>query len=355
MKPSETEELSENIEVVTPGDMLREARVALQLSLVDISKKLNLRESLIESIEANEFDEIPSVTFTRGYLKGYAKLLGLSEEDVLEAFEYLNTVEQNQLEMQSFSNRSSQKAADNWLSIVSFLVALVIIALAILWWYQRQEPTELSTQRTQTPQFQQSVNEAEDSSEGLKSDLSEDIADNSNDLTGQDEVDGTPVSLTEQSARELSAQELSAQEQSAPELSAPEQSTQEQMDVVSSDDESSSQISTEETQIEQQQSFDTDEPIAATQNQDAIEEVAPLSQLELHFNDSCWINISDATGKRIAIGTKVKGHISRVEGVAPFSIKLGKPDAVTIYLDGKEKQIPYYPKGSVANFVLPSE
>ena len=104
MKPQQTEEVTENIEVVTPGALLKEARVSLQLTPVDIAKRLNLKDTLIEDIENNEFDDMPSITFARGYLKGYAKLVHVSESEVIEAFEYLSTAEQQQLEMQSFSH-----------------------------------------------------------------------------------------------------------------------------------------------------------------------------------------------------------------------------------------------------------
>lgn len=295
MKPSASEELSENIEVVTPGDMLREARLALQFTPEEVCAKLNLRESLIDAIEANEFDEIPSVTFTRGYLKAYAKLVGISEDDVIEAFEYLNTVEQNQLEMQSFSNRSSKKAADNWLSIVSMLVALLLIALAVMFWWQRNEALEAE----QTPTVQEEVKPAEQQDKPIVDEQAAELTDASSDFTGS--------SLVEQSDEAI--------DQEAP----------------------SSVQADNENNVQEVQASET-QPV--------------LSQLELRFSDSCWINISDATGERIAIGTKVKGHVTAVQGVAPFTIKLGKPDVVTIYLNGNEKKIPYYAKGSVANFVL---
>lgn len=330
MNPPETEELSENIEVVTPGDMLKEARVALKLSLTDVAKKLNLRESLIESIEANEFDELPSVTFTRGYLKGYAKLLNISEEDVLEAFEYLNTVEQNQLEMQSFSNRSSQKTADNWLSIVSILVVLVIITSAVIWWLQRQEPQE----GTNTAQSQSIEQVAE------QSPTSSDDEQNQQDQAQQNaETENNAVILQDDTQSAVAdGSDGSSEDNNLEDAALADNSLEANQSIVAG--------TAEATEINQQAAFEQNDLSTAKDNP------VNLSQLELRFSDSCWINVSDATGKRIAIGTKVKGHVTSVEGVAPFTIKLGKPDVVKVFLNGQERQIPFYPKGSVANFVL---
>ncbi len=305
MNSSEPEELSENIEVVTPGDMLREARIALKLSLGDISKKLNLREALIEAIEANEFDEIPSVTFTRGYLKAYAKLLGLSEEDVLEAFEYLHSVEQTQLEMQSFSNRSSQKAADNWLSIVTVLVALVIITLAVVWWWQRNEGTNAANE-----------NQSGADTEQVQSQGNQGISEMEQALLDVQDAKDEPIDSYDAPSDEAL-------------------------------DSAGQNIERRSTDSEQVQISALEKP-----TDDGNEPPQQLSELELRFADNCWINVSDATGERLAIGTKVKGHVSTVQGVAPFTIKLGKPDVVTVFLNGEQRKIPYYPKGSIANFTL---
>ena len=49
----EVTELSEDIEVVSPGAMLRDARMALSLSQEHIASKLNFKVSLVKDIEDN--------------------------------------------------------------------------------------------------------------------------------------------------------------------------------------------------------------------------------------------------------------------------------------------------------------
>ena len=368
MNEQAQEEISENIEVVTPGILLQEARVNAQLTVNDIAKKLNLKSGLIDAIEANEFEEISSPIFARGYLKAYAKLLHLSEQDVLEAYDHLASAELQQSQMQSFSHRSSQKAADNWLSIVSLLLLVSIIAGVVVWYFQ-QNPTETvqtdsgQSTTTQTPSAQVRSSDNQDASS--KADSSQvsntqavsssqgdgELAAGQNDnlspageiLASDEELANNDVSANESDTQANDAQPTSTapdiQQESQQLVSSPISPQQERLSATSQP--VSAQVHTATSQTVAQSQLDSQPKLEAN-----------LSHLELRFSDSCWINIEDATGERVAIGTKVKGHYTSVHGVAPFTIKLGKPDAVTIWLAGEQKQIPYYPKGSIANFEL---
>ncbi|NQZ12459.1 MAG: DUF4115 domain-containing protein [Algicola sp.] len=306
MKPQQTEEVTENIEVVTPGVLLKEARVSLQLTPADIAKRLNLKDTLIEDIERNEFDDMPSITFARGYLKAYAKLVRVSESDVLEAYEYLSSAEQQQLEMQSFSHRSSQLALDKWLKIFSYLVIVVIIVLAVVWWFQRNPATPPVTAPDNTAA----------------------VVQNSAVIVGGPPAEQVVDSAGEQATVILINNDVSAQ------------------DANTQDEPEQHQV------LKQQQVQNNQVQSTALLTESATTVDGDLTHLELRFSDDCWINIADANGERIAIGTKIKGHLTSVYGVAPFTIKLGKPGAVSIWLDGVKKEMPYYPKGSVANFEL---
>jgi cytoskeleton protein RodZ len=345
MKQEAEEPLAENIEVVSPGILLQEARVSAQLTPADIAKKLNLKASLIEAIENNDFDEISSMTFARGYLKAYAKLVRVSESDVLEAFEHLNSVEQQQLDMQSFSHRASKKTVDNWLSIISFVVFMAIVVGVIVWWYQREEvttqvipPAEVTlvgnplAAETAVEAVAAQAQDGDDSSAQQASDLSASTENFS------------PAGELLASEAELAANENETLSDTEPALIAIPQESQSSEAVA--------QLQTSTSDVAAQQDSALARQDVSTQDPQVEAPAANLTHLELRFSGNCWINVKDATGKRIAIGTKAEGHYTSVYGVAPFTIKLGKPDAVSIWLAGKPQQLPYYAKGSTASFEL---
>lgn len=69
--------------VARPGDMLRQAREQLGYSQTDIANRLRLRLSVINDIESNCFDSEKISTFTRGYVRSYAKYVGLDDVAVV--------------------------------------------------------------------------------------------------------------------------------------------------------------------------------------------------------------------------------------------------------------------------------
>ena len=317
------QELPENIEVVTPGTLLREAREALGLSRDAVASKLNLRLSQISAIEENEFDELPSITFARGYLRSYAKTVHISESEVLAAFEYWSSAEQQQLEMQSFSHRASQRAQDNWLLIVGYVIVILLVASAVFWWMQQNEPDATVTQPQSNPTE-------------VAAGQAEPVADEQNDTNPPPRPQSRPAG-EQSSVADGGTVDALTQVADSDNL---QTDLQPLVDTAQVD----APITDDAIQIDGS-SAENSEP-AETPSE------PKLAHLELRFSGDCWINIEDASGERIAIGTKTKGHLTSVEGVPPFTIKLGKPDVVTIYLNGEQRQIPYYPKGSIANFEL---
>ena len=59
------------------GAVLREAREAKKLSIMDIEKAINVRSSYIQAIENEEFDKAPGDVFVRGIIRSYGNYLGL--------------------------------------------------------------------------------------------------------------------------------------------------------------------------------------------------------------------------------------------------------------------------------------
>lgn len=70
-----------------PGAMLRSARDERGISVAEVASELKLSESLIEALEADDTAALPPATFVRGYLRSYARLLDLSPESLVDAYE----------------------------------------------------------------------------------------------------------------------------------------------------------------------------------------------------------------------------------------------------------------------------
>ncbi|MFQ5488681.1 MAG: RodZ domain-containing protein [Gammaproteobacteria bacterium] len=69
------------------GARLREAREALELSREEVALELHLSAAQITHLEDEDFARFPAAIFVSGYLRKYARLLGIPGEPLVEAFE----------------------------------------------------------------------------------------------------------------------------------------------------------------------------------------------------------------------------------------------------------------------------
>ncbi len=73
-----------------PGKRLRQARESLGITVEDVATQMRLTTTLIEKLEADDYDAMPKQVFLRGYLRAYAKIVYLNADEVIEQFNALN-------------------------------------------------------------------------------------------------------------------------------------------------------------------------------------------------------------------------------------------------------------------------
>jgi cytoskeleton protein RodZ len=66
-----------------PGARLRAAREAAGLSLDQVAQQLKLAQRQVKALEEENFGELPGRTFSRGFVRNYARLLNLDAHDLL--------------------------------------------------------------------------------------------------------------------------------------------------------------------------------------------------------------------------------------------------------------------------------
>ena len=102
------------------------------------------------------------------------------------------------------------------------------------------------------------------------------------------------------------------------------------------------------------------EPPSAQTQSNSIAKAKPeqvdnkgLSTIVMHFNEESWVEIHDGEGDKVAFGVKKAGYEMTVTGKAPFSVVLGKHQAVDVKLNGESIDISHFPKNRLAKFNLP--
>jgi len=69
------------------GHYLKKEREKKNISLRDVSRNTRVREHLLEAMEADRYDLLPSPTFVKGFLQSYAKYVGLDPNEVVLRFQ----------------------------------------------------------------------------------------------------------------------------------------------------------------------------------------------------------------------------------------------------------------------------
>jgi cytoskeletal protein RodZ len=70
----------------TVGNHLREQREAKGMSIEEVARATRVPMSSVERLESDQFDELPGEVFVRGFMKSYARAVGLDPDDVLARY-----------------------------------------------------------------------------------------------------------------------------------------------------------------------------------------------------------------------------------------------------------------------------
>jgi cytoskeletal protein RodZ len=78
------------------GDKFRKAREKKELSLDDVSNVTKISSRMLQAIEEEHFERLPGGVFNKGFIRAYAKHLGLNDEDAVT--DYLAWLRQAQID-----------------------------------------------------------------------------------------------------------------------------------------------------------------------------------------------------------------------------------------------------------------
>ncbi|MBI5198725.1 MAG: helix-turn-helix domain-containing protein [Nitrospirae bacterium] len=130
------------------GEYLRRQRELKGLSLRDISDKTRIGISYLRYIEENQFDRIPGEIFLKGFLRLYAKALGLQEKEILERYNLLYEKKDQEEEIEQEVKKERYYRFVSWLrhrKLPSWAWAIPVLLIVILLFQglpkKRERPT----------------------------------------------------------------------------------------------------------------------------------------------------------------------------------------------------------------------
>jgi cytoskeleton protein RodZ len=290
-----------------PGHLLRQAREEHGLSQKEAARDLHLTSKIINAIEEDDFELIPSFVFARGYIRSYARHVGLDGQALVAEFDAAYGVPNNSAKPMSTIRKGGQqsKPGDTWVKLISIVFVIGLLAASIVWWQSQngsQMLSQVASVAVETPAGETVVEDID--------------ADDANlDLlllaTNDSEVDATVPAAEQTLESEVAASE--------PVDDAAVEVAKEQVSKVA----------------------------------DVVVLLPNQAQLVMVFDKDCWVEVKDGNGKMILSDLYSAGDTIEQVVTAPIEVLLGRSSGVaTMTFDGQAIDLKPHTRKDIARLTL---
>ncbi|MBK4784328.1 MAG: cytoskeleton protein RodZ [Pantoea sp. Pent] len=312
-----TEATQENSAVHSTGERLRLAREQMGLTQQNVAERLCLKLSTVRDIEEDKSPADLASTFLRGYIRSYARLVHVPEDDLLPMMAKPAPVRAAKIEpMQSFSLGKRRKKRDGWLMIFTWLVIFVVVGLTGAWWWQNHKASQADL-----------VSMADQNGSSSDNSQSIPLGDNSTDSTADSDTNaaGTPIDT---GAGAVSTPDNAGSTSSAPAATSSNTATSSDNAVVSPSQAPIDNAPPAATSPAPASSVPAGSMPTGTA---AVSQPAgDPNAVVMNFKADCWLEVTDATGKKLFSGLQRSGGKLSLSGTAPYRLKIGAPGAVAV-------------------------
>ncbi len=285
----------------SPGRRLRVQRQSRGIEVERIAAQLHLRVAAVEALEQDRYQDLPGPVFVAGYLRNYARVVGLDAEPLISAFRATHPDPHPESLPVGPLPRRELGSSHILVRLISLALVAAAVVTLVLWWQNRAEIL--------------AVESPPESAAGLPPLPSE----------------SAPTPLAVGAVQTASAGALPAPaplSDGSVALPLPPAPPGEALPP-------SAPV-----------------PVVAAAAEPATAPPVDPQQVALAFSGNTWINVRDASGTSVLSGDMRPGETRVLGGRPPYSFVIGKAAAATITVGGK----PFEPKarvqGGVARFKL---
>ena len=323
-----------------PGEVLKRARQARKLDLETAADQLNLSTQVVQALEADAYEKLPSPTFIRGYIRCYARLLKLSGDDLVRSYERVATAQQPELnDIAEAPEGKPQKIKKGWI-VLGVLLAVALGIGFVVSSGDTAKPVESEINREADAGLESEVEpEVEPQIEpAIVTKLAPTIEPKT-----EPKPDSKIVTSTEASVAVVSFVPVIAPVTTSVTTSIATSITTPVVVIP----ETAAEIGVN-TPVEA--STSVEEP--SLNESEGVQANVELSTLTMEFSGECWVEVWDATGRRIYANLRNAGQRLSLRGVAPIDVKLGDGSTVKLAFNGSPVLFASSKRTSVAHVTL---
>ena len=302
------------------GVTLAAAREEQQRSLESVAADLHLQPAVVRAIESGDEAKLPASTFLRGYVRSYARLLGLDDTSLTAQLPLLNEYRPAPLKRVGMRRSGVSLPRAKWL-----LWSLVLAALAVMIIYGVPAVERLWSQRSSEPlsdQLQLPLAGSEESEESQQSAGSVLLP--------------VPDELPVGEEPDIEAEVPEAAQSGAGEALV------DQPDYDGDKQSESKQALGVEAEPDKEKS---------SEPRKVAPQTAGPAVIQMRFLEDSWVEM-EANGRKLMVGTQPAGSERTVRAEPPIQILLGNAPGVEITYRGEAVDISSHQRGKVARLTL---
>lgn len=315
---------SSETDMPSGGKQLRDARESRGLSVDEVASQLHLTAQQIAALEAEDFSRLPEPTYVCGYVRNYARFLGLSSDQVIKCYPNLDGILSSK--PAAVAGRITREDIEKSSAGVPVSVAVgfvLLVLVASVWFFisgDESEPLDLTGMEAGDTSAEPLVQKSTDAGTTPSS-----TAMVTNDLDAE-----TPP---DQNRMQEIAEATVSPTPEPPVLVRPEPPA-----PVSAEPEPS--VTTDSGPVV----ADSQAPVAREQSAAATSPpgLIAASKLVIRFSLDSWTDVTDAQGKQVLYRLGRAGTTVKVIGVAPFNAFFGYVPGVEIEINGRAMDMSRY-------------
>ena len=328
-----------------PGERLRAARLSMGYDLAKIASELHLTATVVEALEADDFKEVGARVFVRGYLRNYARIVGMPVESVLRQFDekWPDDGALHSMVKESPTLPADGGPSRGWAGAMTWLMILGLVVLFLMWW--RGYLDEIVPEQIRSTKMVEGL-------ESIRMETPEEDAVSSLPLDDSAMLSDGGLRLPARSPEEPSDSEPLASDvvtigQTPGDASdASQPASGAVVDAPGLDLPAATESPTAAGPA----------PVVPAAPSVGDVEGAPVvdgtQQIVITFNAACWVDVRDSERKFKLFGEIPKGSRKVLGGQPPYKLVIGNAEAVSITVNGKPFDLTPYAKGNVARFTL---
>lgn len=352
----------------SPGEMLRQARLAAGYSVAEVCAQTMLATHTVEALEDDRFNELSQPVFVRGYYRKCAKILDVDIDQILRAYAVSGgsrvavTHDSLGTPIQVVPADVTPAKRRPFGFILLILIAIVVAVAGYLYWSQsirnvisdsattgislmtEFQSSETGSDSSQSSSPQQSASTDKDGAAQASASKDDSVSlalamQSDSKKNAPDNAEKTPPASDTAATSAVGAEagHAAANEQAAALPAVDDSQESAPMAEPVSDTAHETITDTRDNQGEVTESATgSGNPVAATSEQATIA-AAGGTALTVQFNERSWVSIQDASGQQLLVGI-YEGTTRTLDGVPPYNLVIGYAPGVTVRYQGKAVQ-----------------